>query len=158
LVDDGSRDQSAAVIAGLSINDPRVRGIGLSRNFGFQVAVTAGLDAVRGAAVILMDADLQDPPEVIPEMVARWREGYQVVYGVRAERVGETWFKRVTASGFYRLIQKITNVPIPVDTGDFRLMDRKVVDAIKQMPEKNRFLRGMVSWVGFRQTGVTYKR
>ncbi len=158
LVDDGSRDRSAAGIAALCEQDRRVRGIALSRNFGFQVAVTAGLDATRGQAVILMDADLQDPPEVIPEMAAQWRDGYQVVYGVRGERAGETWFKRVTASGFYRLIAKITNVDIPVDTGDFRLMDRQVVNAVRQMPEQHRFLRGMVSWVGFKQIGVTYKR
>ncbi len=158
LVDDGSRDESAREIALLSRLDRRVRGIGLSRNFGFQIAVTAGLDASRGEAVILMDADLQDPPEVIPEMVAQWREGFEVVYGVRAEREGETWFKRTTASGFYRLIRRITNVNIPLDTGDFRLMDRRVVEAIREMPEHNRFLRGMVSWVGFKQTGITYKR
>jgi dolichol-phosphate mannosyltransferase len=158
LVDDGSRDGSAGVIANLCDGDGRVRGVGLSRNFGFQVAVTAGLDTARGHAVILMDADLQDPPEVIPQMVEQWRDGYEVVYGVRSERAGETWFKLATASVFYRLIRKITNVDIPLDTGDFRLIDRRVVDAIRAMPEQNRFLRGMVSWVGFRQTGVPYKR
>ncbi len=158
LVNDGSRDASAEVIARLCAGDRRVRGIGLSRNYGFQVATTAGLDAARGQAVILMDADLQDPPEVIPEMVQQWLAGFDVVYGVRSERDGETWLKRATAGAFYRLIRRITRVDIPLDTGDFRLMDAKVVDAIRQMPEQNRFLRGMVSWVGFKQTGVAYHR
>jgi polyisoprenyl-phosphate glycosyltransferase len=158
LVDDGSRDESAQMIAELCERDERVRGISLTRNFGFQIAVTAGLDAARGHAVVLMDADLQDPPEVIPELVARWREGLDVVYGVRSERAGETWFKRASASGFYRLIGRMTSVDIPLDTGDFRLMDRRVVDAIRRMPEQHRFLRGMVSWVGFKQAGVAYKR
>lgn len=158
LVDDGSKDRSAEVIAHLHAQDPRVKGIGFSRNFGFQEAVTAGLDHALGAAVILTDADLQDPPEVIPEMIAKWREGYDVVYGVRAEREGETWFKKVTAMIFYRLIHRITSVQIPLDTGDFRLMDRRVVEAITHMRERNRFLRGMVPWVGFRQVGVSYKR
>lgn len=158
LVDDGSKDRSAEVIASLHVQDPRVKGIGFSRNFGFQEAVTAGLDHALGAAVILTDADLQDPPEVIPEMIAKWREGNDVVYGVRAEREGETWFKKVTAMLFYRLIHRITSVQIPLDTGDFRLMDRRVVEAITNMRERNRFLRGMVPWVGFRQVGVSYKR
>ncbi|NTW01040.1 MAG: glycosyltransferase family 2 protein [Oscillochloris sp.] len=158
LINDGSHDNSAAVIASLCDQDTHVRGISLTRNFGFQVAVTAGLDASRGEAVILMDADLQDPPEVIPAMIAQWQAGFDVVYGVRASRAGETWFKRATASGFYRLIRRITNVNIPLDTGDFRLMDQRVVIALQQMPEQHRFLRGMVSWVGFKQTGVTYER
>lgn len=158
LVNDGSRDSSADVIAALNSQDERVRGISLTRNFGFQVAVTAGLDAARGQAVALLDADLQDPPEVLPDMIARWHEGYDVIYGVRDTREGETWFKRATASAFYRLIRRITSINIPLDTGDFRLMDRRVVEAIRLMPERHRFLRGMVSWVGFRQTGVTYQR
>lgn len=158
LVDDGSTDRSAEIIAGLNHKDPRVKGISLSRNFGFQVAVTCGLDHAQGDAVILIDADLQDPPEVILQMIEKWREGYDVAYGVRGEREGETWFKKTSASYFYRLIHSITSVKIPVDTGDFRLMDRKVVDAIRQLPEKHRFLRGMVSWVGFRQIGVVYRR
>lgn len=158
LVDDGSRDKSAEIIAELNQKDPRVKGISLSRNFRFQIAVTAGLEHTSGDAVILIDADLQDPPEVILEMIAKWREGYEVVYGVRADRQGETWFKKFTAKAFYRIINKITSVPIPVDTGDFRLMDRKVVNSILQMPERNRFLRGMVSWVGYKQIGVHYKR
>lgn len=158
LVDDGSRDKSAEIIAELNQKDPHVKGISLSRNFRFQIAVTAGLEHTSGDAVILIDADLQDPPEVILEMIAKWREGYEVVYGVRADRQGETWFKKFTAKAFYRIINKITSVPIPVDTGDFRLMDRKVVNSILQMPERNRFLRGMVSWVGYKQIGVHYKR
>jgi dolichol-phosphate mannosyltransferase len=158
LVDDGSRDQSAAIIAQLNEKDSRVKGISFSRNFGFQEAVTAGLDYASGDAVILTDADLQDPPEVIPEMIAKWREGYDVVYGVRTEREGETWFKLMTAKMFYRIIHRITSVNIPLDTGDFRLMDRRVVDALGQMRERNRFLRGMVPWVGFKQTGVYFKR
>lgn len=158
LVDDGSRDQSAAIIHQLTELDDHVRGISLARNFGFQVAVTAGLDAARGDAVILIDADLQDPPEVIPDMIKQWQDGYDVVYGVRGERDGETWFKKVTAGMFYRLIHRVTCIDIPLDTGDFRLMDRRVVDAIRNMPERNRFLRGMVSWVGYKQTGVVYHR
>jgi dolichol-phosphate mannosyltransferase len=158
LIDDGSHDRSAEIIGELHARDPRVRGLSFSRNFGFQVAVTAGLDMSRGDAVVLIDADLQDPPEVIPEMAAKWRAGYDVVYGVRASREGETWFKLLTAKAFYRIIDRITGVDIPLDTGDFRLMDRQVVEAIKQMPERNRFLRGMVPWVGYKQTGVEYHR
>ncbi|MCA9996311.1 MAG: glycosyltransferase family 2 protein [Anaerolineales bacterium] len=158
LVNDGSRDRSAEVIAQLHAKDNRVKGISFSRNFGFQVAVTAGLDHAQGDAIILTDADLQDPPEVYPEMIAKWREGYDVVYGVRQSREGETWFKLFTAKLFYRLIYRITNINIPLDTGDFRLMDRRVVDAIRRMPERNRFLRGMVPWVGFKQTGVEFQR
>ncbi len=158
LVDDGSQDDSAAGIAQLCAQDARVRGLSLTRNFGFQVAATAGLDAARGNAVVLMDADLQDPPEVIPQMIEKWWAGYEVVYGVRGERAGETWFKRATASGFYRLMRRLTQVDLPLDTGDFRLMDRRVVEAIRHMPEQHRFLAGMVSWVGFKQIGVTYKR
>lgn len=158
LVNDGSRDQSAEVIAQLHSQDERVKGINFSRNFGFQLAVTAGLDHAQGDAVVLTDADLQDPPEVIPKMIAKWREGYDVVYGVRSEREGESWFKKFTAKAFYRLIDSITGIDIPLDTGDFRLMDRRVVNAIRGMKERHRFLRGMVPWVGFRQIGVEYKR
>jgi len=158
LVDDGSRDRSAQIIADLHEVDPRVNGISFSRNFGFQVAVTAGLDHAQGSAVILTDADLQDPPEVFPKMIAKWREGYDVVYGIRTSREGETWFKLMTAKLFYRFIYRITSVDIPLDTGDFRLIDRRVVNAIRRMPERNRFLRGMVPWVGFRQTGIEYER
>lgn len=158
LVDDGSRDRSAEIIAELHQADPRVRGIILSRNFSFQIAVTAGLEHAQGDAVVLIDADLQDPPEVILEMIEKWKGGYDVVYGVRTKRAGETWFKKATAKAFYRLIDNITGINIPVDTGDFRLMDREVVDAVLQMRERNRFLRGMVSWVGYKQTGVYYER
>jgi len=159
LVDDGSTDGSTDVIRELRDQDPEhVRAVIFARNFGHQIAVTAGMDYARGKAVILIDADLQDPPEVIPELAAKWKEGYDVVYAVRAAREGETWFKKTTAALFYRLIYRITDVNIPRDTGDFRLMDRKVVEVLKQMPEHHRFIRGMVSWVGFKQIGVPYKR
>lgn len=159
LVDDGSTDGSTEVLRQLRKQDPEhVRPVILARNFGHQIAVTAGLDYARGRAVILMDADLQDPPEIIPQLVAKWREGYDVVYAVRQRREGETWFKKATAAFFYRLIHRITEVSIPVDTGDFRLMDRKVVDVLCSMRERHRFIRGMVAWVGFRQIGVPYVR
>ena len=159
LVDDGSTDGSTDLMRQLREQDPQhVRPVIFARNFGHQIAVTAGMDYARGQAVVLIDADLQDPPEVIPELVAKRREGSPVVYAVRAEREGETWFKKATAALFYRLIYRITDVKIPLDTGDFRLMDRKVVDVLKNMPEHHRFIRGMVSWVGFRQIGVPYKR
>jgi dolichol-phosphate mannosyltransferase len=158
LVNDGSRDGSAGVIARLHERDPRVKGLSFSRNFGFQIAATAGLDYAQGDAVILTDADLQDPPEVYPAMLAQWRAGYDVVYGVRASREGETWFKVTTAKIFYRLIHRITNINIPLDTGDFRLMDRRVINSLRGMNERNRFLRGMVPWIGFRQIGVEYHR
>ncbi|MBU4224498.1 MAG: glycosyltransferase family 2 protein [Chloroflexi bacterium] len=158
LVDDGCMDGSTDRIRELAAQDARVRPIIFARNFGHQIAVTAGLDYARGQAVVIIDADLQDPPEVTIDLIARWREGYEVVYAVRAEREGETWFKKVTASLFYRLIYRITDVKIPLDTGDFRLLDRKVVDVMKGMRERHRFLRGMAAWVGFRQIGVEYKR
>ncbi len=158
LVNDGSTDRSAEIMRALHTRDPRVRVIHFARNFGHQNAVTAGMDYARGDAVVLIDADLQDPPEVILQLLEKWREGYQVVYAVRKERKGESWFKRWTAKLFYRLIYRITDVEIPLDTGDFRLMDRQVVDALKAMREHNRFIRGMTSWVGFRQTGVPYVR
>ncbi len=158
LVDDGSSDGSTEAIRALAQHDKHIRPVIFARNFGHQVAITAGWDYARGQAVVIMDADLQDPPEVIPELVAKWREGYEVVYAVRAEREGETWFKKVTAAMFYRLVRRITDVKIPVDTGDFRLMDRKVVDVLKTMREKYRFPRGMSAWVGFRQIGVPYRR
>lgn len=158
LVNDGSRDKSAEVIARLHEHDSRVKGISFSRNFGFQIAATAGLDFSRGDAVILTDADLQDPPEVYPAMLAQWRAGYDVVYGVRASREGETWFKLATAKLFYRLIHRITSINIPLDTGDFRLMDRRVINSLRGMNERNRFLRGMIPWIGFRQIGVEYHR
>ena len=142
----------------LHAQDDRVKVVDFARNFGHQIAVTAGMDYAQGDAVVLIDADLQDPPELILEMLAKWREGYEVVYAIRAERKGETWFKEFTAKMFYRIIYKITDINIPMDTGDFRLMDRKVVNALKTMHEKHRFMRGMSVWVGFRQTGVKYVR
>jgi polyisoprenyl-phosphate glycosyltransferase len=158
LVDDGSRDDTAAILRSLASQDPHIRPVIFARNFGHQLAVTAGLDFSRGRAVVIIDSDLQDPPELIPELISQWRDGYEVVYAVRTEREGETWFKLFTASLFYRLIYRITDVDIPLDTGDFRLLDRKVVDVINNMRERHRFLRGMSVWVGFRQTGVPYKR
>lgn len=158
LVDDGSQDGSTNMIRELAERDERVRPVIFARNFGHQIAVTAGLDYSRGDAVIIIDSDLQDPPELILGMIEKWREGYEVVYAVRAEREGESWFKLWTASLFYRLIFRITDVKIPVDTGDFRLMDRKVVNVMNSMREKYRFLRGMSAWVGFRQIGLPYKR
>ncbi len=158
LVNDGSRDRTPEIMRALHSQDPRVKVIDFARNFGHQIAVTAGMDYARGDAVVLIDADLQDPPELILEMLAKWREGYEVVYAVRSERKGETWFKEFTAKAFYRIIYKITDIDIPMDTGDFRLMDRKVVEALKTMREKHRFMRGMSVWVGFKQTGVKYVR
>ena len=158
LVDDGSTDGSTEIICELAQQDKHVRPIIFARNFGHQIAITAGWDYARGDAVVIIDADLQDPPELILEMAKKWREGYEVVYAVRAEREGESWFKLWTASLFYRLIYRITDVKIPLDTGDFRLMDRKVVDVLKQMRERHRFPRGMSAWVGFKQVGVEYKR
>ncbi len=158
LVDDGSQDNSTSTIQELSEQDDRVRKVIFARNFGHQLAVTAGLDYSRGDAVVIIDSDLQDPPEVIPELIEKWREGYHVVYAIRGEREGESWFKLATASLFYRIIYRITDVDIPLDTGDFRLLDRKVVNVMKAMKERHRFLRGMSVWVGFRQTGVKYRR
>lgn len=158
LVDDGSRDGSTERIRELAAQDEHVRPVIFARNFGHQIAVTAGLDYARGEAVIIIDADLQDPPEVILDLIAKWKEGYQVVYAVRTEREGETWFKKMTAAAFYRLIYRITDIEIPLDTGDFRLLDRQVVDVLNKMREKHRFLRGMSAWVGFKQIGVPYKR
>jgi polyisoprenyl-phosphate glycosyltransferase len=158
LVNDGSTDGSAELIRELAARDSRVRPVLFARNFGHQIAVTAGLDYSRGRTVVIIDADLQDPPELILDMLTKWREGYEVIYAVRAEREGETWFKTFTASLFYRLIARITDVNIPLDTGDFRMMDRKVVDVLNRMREKHRFLRGMSAWVGFRQIGIPYRR
>lgn len=158
LVDDGSKDGSNEVIRKLASADERVRPVIFARNFGHQIAVTAGLDYSRGDAVIIIDADLQDPPEVIHDLIAKWREGYEVVYAVRKERKGETWFKKTTAALFYRMIYRITDVKIPLDTGDFRLIDRKVVNIMSKMRERHRFLRGIGAWVGFKQIGVEYNR
>jgi dolichol-phosphate mannosyltransferase len=158
LVDDGSTDGSTNKIRELAIQDPHVKPIIFARNFGHQIAVTAGLDYSSGDAVVIIDADLQDPPSVILDLIAKWKEGFEVVYAVRRKREGESWFKLFTASVFYRLIFIITDVKIPLDTGDFRLIDRKVVNVMGQMRERHRFLRGMAAWVGFRQVGVEYDR
>ena len=158
LIDDGSKDGSTEIIRGLAEKDEHVRPVIFARNFGHQIAVTAGLDYSRGDAVTIIDSDLQDPPEVILDLIAKWREGFEVVYAVRTEREGETWFKTFTASLFYRIIFRITDVKIPLDTGDFRLLDREVLLTLNTMREKQRFLRGMSAWVGFKQVGVPYKR
>ena len=158
LVDDGSTDGSTERIRALASDSEQIRAVIFARNFGHQIAVTAGLDYTRGEAVTIIDADLQDPPEVILDLIDKWEEGYQVVYAVRAEREGESWFKKFSASLFYRIIYRITDVKIPLDTGDFRLLDRRVVDVMNSMREKHRFLRGMSSWIGFKQVGVEYKR
>lgn len=158
FVNDGSKDSSIEIINMLSEKDTRIRYIDFSRNFGHQIAVSAGLDHVKGDVVIIIDADLQDPPELIYDMIEKYNQNYQVVYARRNQRDGETWFKLFTAKLFYRLLQKITSVEIPVDTGDFRLIDRKIVDVLNNMPEKHKFLRGQISWIGFNQTYVTYNR
>jgi polyisoprenyl-phosphate glycosyltransferase len=158
LVDDGSRDRTHELMLEAAEKDPRIRVVRLSRNFGHQIALTAGVDLAAGDAVIVMDADLQDPPEVVLELAKRWREGYDVVYAVREEREGETRFKRSTAAWFYRGFNRISKVQVPVDVGDFRLVDRRALDVFNQMRESNRFVRGMFSWIGLRQTGVTYTR
>lgn len=158
FVDDGSRDGTARILDRIADYDPRVRVIHLSRNFGHQVAISGGLDHAAGAAVIVIDGDLQDPPELIPAMVAKWREGFDVVYARRARRQGETAWKRLSASLFYRLLRSVTDVDIPVDTGDFRLVDRRVLAVLRAMPERHRFVRGMVSWVGLKQAAIPYVR
>ena len=158
FIDDGSRDGTRALLREYARQDARIRIVAFARNFGHQIAVTAGIDAARGDAVVLIDADLQDPPEVVHEMIAKWRDGYDVVYGTRTERPGESAFKLATARAFYRLLNRLSDVPIPLDTGDFRLMSRRVVDTLRAMPERDRFVRGMVSWVGFRQTPLPYRR
>lgn len=158
FVNDGSHDATADILRNICKTDNRTRLIDFARNFGHQTAITAGMDYASGEAVIVIDADLQDPPEVIPEMIAKWREGFDVVYGQRTRRIGETAFKRFTSAAFYRILQKLTDVDIPVDTGDFRLIDRKVCDALKGVKERNRYVRGIISWLGFRQTGVEFTR
>jgi polyisoprenyl-phosphate glycosyltransferase len=158
LVDDGSRDASYELMTAVNREDPRFKALQLSRNFGHQIAITAGMDVAAGQAVIVMDADLQDPPEVILQMAARWQEGYEVVYALRERREGETAFKRKTATLFYGLQRRLAEIDQPVDVGDFRLVDRKALDAFLQMRERNRYVRGMFSWVGFRQTAVPYVR
>jgi glycosyltransferase involved in cell wall biosynthesis len=158
LVDDGSSDSSYESMVAARETDPRFKLLRLSRNFGHQIAVTAGLDVASGDAVIVMDADLQDPPEVALDLAARWQEGYDVVYAVREERHGESRFKRATASGFYRLFKRMSDVDVPLDVGDFRLVDRRALDAFRSMRESNRYVRGMFSWIGFRQVGVPFRR
>jgi glycosyltransferase involved in cell wall biosynthesis len=158
MVDDGSTDGSVDAIHKLAAQDSHVKPVIFARNFGHQIAVTAGLDYSTGQAVVIIDSDLQDPPEVILDLILKWKEGYEVIFAQRTEREGESWFKLLTASLFYRMIYRITDVDIPKDTGDFRLLDRKVVDVMKSMRERHRFLRGMSVWVGFKQTGVSYKR
>jgi polyisoprenyl-phosphate glycosyltransferase len=158
FVDDGSKDRTPELLREMQESDTRIRVIQLSRNFGHQMAITAGLEHASGDAIVIIDADLQDPPEVILDFLAKWRDGYDVVYGVRTEREGETAFKLWTAKFFYRFINKLSDTPIPLDTGDFRLMDRRVVDALLSMPERDRYVRGMVSWLGFSQTAAPYRR
>ena len=158
FIDDGSRDKTAEILGNICLRDKHVILIRFSRNFGHMPAITAGMDYARGSAVMVIDADLQDPPELFPAMIEKWREGYDVVYGKRSERKGETGFKKLTAGLYYRFLRRMTDVDLPVDTGEFRLIDRKVCDAIKKIKEKNRYIRGLVSWVGFKQTGVEYVR
>jgi polyisoprenyl-phosphate glycosyltransferase len=158
MVDDGSLDRSYELMTDLAERDSRFKAVRLARNFGHQTAITAGMDLSAGQAVIVIDADLQDPPEVILEMAARWREGYEIVHGVRADRSTDTWFKRTTADVFYRTLRRLTDVDIPLDVGDFRLIDRRALEAVLAMREGSRFVRGMVASVGFRQTGVPYRR
>jgi polyisoprenyl-phosphate glycosyltransferase len=157
-VDDGSSDATPELLRELQSHDARIRVVRLSRNFGHQMAITAGLEHASGDAVVIIDADLQDPPEVIDQFIRKWLDGYDVVYGVRTERDGETAFKRWTAKLFYRCIGSLSDTQIPLDTGDFRLMDRRVVDELLSMPERDRFVRGMVSWIGFSQVAVAYRR
>ena len=158
FVNDGSRDRTMELLRRIGETDPSVKIIDFSRNFSHQIAITAGMDYASGDAVIVIDGDLQDPPEVIPAMIAKWKEGYEVVYGKRKERKGETFFKRYTAKLFYRLLNRLTEVEMPVDVGDFRLIDRKVRDALQQVNERNRYVRGIISWLGFKQTAVEFVR
>lgn len=158
FVNDGSRDRTVELVTMICDFDPNVRLINFSRNFGHQIAISAGMDYAQGDAIVVIDADLQDPPEVILDMIAKWKEGFEVVYGQRLKRKGETIFKKLTAMFFYRILRSMTNVDIPIDTGDFRLIDRKVCDVLRSLKEKNRFVRGLISWIGFRQTSVEYIR
>ncbi|WNR44046.1 glycosyltransferase family 2 protein [Paenibacillus roseipurpureus] len=158
FVNDGSQDKTLQLLQEVASLDANVRILDFSRNFGHQIAITAGMDASLGEAVVVIDADLQDPPELIPVMIEKWKQGYEVVYAKRRKRKGESWFKRVTALAFYRILRAMTNVDIPVDTGDFRLIDRVVCQTMSSIKEKNRFVRGLVSWVGFKQIAVEYDR
>lgn len=158
FVNDGSRDNSLLELIQLSKTHPSTKYINLSRNFGHQIAVCAGLDHAKGKAVAIIDGDLQDPPELIAEMYQKWQEGFQVVYAKRKERKGDSWFKKTTAKLFYTILKSLTQIDIPVDTGDFRLMDRQIVEDLKQMPEQNKFLRGQIAWLGYKQTAVLFDR
>jgi len=158
FVNDGSRDRSLQLLRDLHQKDSRVCYLSLARNFGHQIAVTAGLNFVRGQVIVILDADLQDPPELIPDMIEKWRQGYQVVYAQRTQRRQDNWFKRFTAYFFYRLLKRLADVEIPTDTGDFCLIDRQVVDVLNSMPERNRYIRGLRSWVGFQQTAIRFER
>ena len=158
FVNDGSRDKTALMVGKICEADKNIRFIDFSRNFGHQTAVTAGMDYAEGEAIIVIDADLQDPPEFIPKMIEKWKEGYDVVYGRRSERKGDTFFKKVTAAMFYRFLRKMTDVDMPVDAGDFRLIDRKVCEALKLVNERNRYIRGLISWLGFKQIGLEFSR
>ncbi|MES2663751.1 MAG: glycosyltransferase family 2 protein [Pseudomonadota bacterium] len=158
FVNDGSKDKTHEKLLNLQEFDADIRVLKFARNFGHQIAVTAGIDAASGDAVVLIDADLQDPPEIILEMIQLWRNGYQVVYGTRVDRPGESFFKLITARLFYRILNQLSDIPIPLDTGDFRLMDRKIIEVMKAMPEHDRFVRGLVSWVGFKQVALPYRR
>jgi len=158
FVNDGSRDNTAFIVAEICQNDRHVRLINFSRNFGHMPAISAGMEYARGEAIFIIDADLQDPPEIFPEMAAKWNEGYHVVYGKRKKREGDGIFKKISAKIFYRLLRRMTSIDLPLDTGEFRLIDRKVCDAVNRLPEKNRYIRGLVTWVGFKQTEVLYVR
>jgi dolichol-phosphate mannosyltransferase len=158
FVNDGSRDRTREKTEKICSTDKNIKLVNFSRNFGHQPAITAGMRVSEGEAVIVIDADLQDPPEVIPEMIEKWKQGYDVVYGKRAKREGESFFKKLTAGVFYRLLKSMTSIDIPVDTGDFRLIDRKVCDVLNSLPEKNRYVRGLVSWIGYKQTYVEFIR
>lgn len=158
LVDDGSSDHTYALMHAWALEDPAIKLIALSRNFGHQIAITAGMDASSGDAVVIMDADLQDPPSLIPEMIRGYCEGYDVVYGQRTEREGETWFKRVSAAAFYRVMRWLVDRRLPADAGDFRLVSRRVIEALRQVREHDRFVRGIVAWLGFAQRAVPYRR
>jgi len=158
FIDDGSRDASARQLQEMAAREPRYKVISFARNFGHQIAITAGMDRAEGEAVVVMDADLQDPPEVVREMLARWREGFEVVYAVRERRLGETWFKKITATVFYRMFRAMLGFDVALDAGDFRLMSRTVILTLRSLRERHRFIRGMVGWIGFKQTAVRYTR
>ncbi len=158
FVNDGSRDKTGQMLGEICDKDNRIKLLDFSRNFGHQVAITAGMDHSSGQCIAVIDGDLQDPPELIPEMIKLWKEGYDVVYGKRISRKGESFFKKLTAAVFYRFLKSMTDVDIPVDTGDFRLIDRRVRDALMHVKEKNRYVRGLISWLGFRQTAIEFER